>query len=147
MKSYSSAWFASVCIGWTVAILCYLADYFLTFGFPEADVFYLWMMVIASPIFSFILSAIFVFPFRKQLEKLISVVPKGIFALLLATYGLVIIIPTLHWLTGLDMSYPKHRLVFANAAINGFVYGFAFYSFRKPTINAHEIWTTSTTPS
>ena len=147
MRTYSSAWKISLFVGWLAAIIVYLVSYYLLFGFPEADVFYLWIMVIVSPLFSLIGSAIFVFPLRSVTDKLISKMPQVVFALLLSTYGLVIFIPTLHWFTGLDLSYPNQRLIFVNAAINGLVYGLVFYTLRKPAVQANQKWTTSTTPS
>jgi hypothetical protein len=147
MRTYSSAWATSLFAGWLAAIIVYVASYYLLFGFPKADAFYLWVMVIVSPMFSLIGSAIFVFPLKSLADKLIYKIPQVAFAFLLSTYGLIIFIPALHWLSGLDLSYPKHRLVFVNAALNGLVYGLVFYFLRKPAVQANQKWTTSTTPS
>ena len=135
MKSYSSASLTALFFGWLIATAFYLLCYYVIFRFQESSIyssFYIAMMCVFSLVFSAIANALFIFPFRNYVDKLVAHVPKIAFALVLALYSLIIFIPILSWLTGATFEHPQHRLIFADAAVNGFVYGLIYYSLRKP---------------
>ena len=91
------------------------------------------MICVWSLALSAIANGVFVLPIRKYIDKLVTNIPKIIFALALTFYSLIIFIPTLGWLTGATLEHPQHRLLFVTAAVNGFVYGLIYHSLRKPT--------------
>ena len=135
MKSYSSASLTALFFSWLIATLFYLLCYYVIFKFQESSIYsslYIVMMCVFSLVFSAIANALFILPFRKYIDKLVATLHKIVFALLLTLYSLIIFIPALSWLTGATLDHPQHRLLFADAAVNGFVYGLIYYSLRKP---------------
>ena len=132
MKRYTSAWINSLFGGWLVATTFYFISSSIQYGLPEKErIFNVLAFAVYVFAFSLIGNLIFVFPFRRQVENLIFITSKIVFALILSAYGLSIFVPVLSIMNA-DFSNLSDQLLTASAALNGFTYGLIFYSYRKP---------------
>jgi hypothetical protein len=140
MKNHTGAWVNAMFFAWLAAALFFDFLYLTLFGLERSDDFIIIILHnIFSFVFSFTSSLIFVYPFKNFTDKLIHVFSKLAFAITTLIYGLIIVAFAAICMTNSGIYAiirnlsNFEKLIIVNAAVNGFVYGLLYHSYRKST--------------